>query len=93
MVPEFANAAFAMDKGEISKEPVRTKFGWHVIKVTDRKAAGSMPFEEAQKQVTAYLEGAKRREAVRSVIDGLRSDAEVENKLPAAPKASAPKNS
>jgi peptidyl-prolyl cis-trans isomerase C len=93
MVPEFANAAFAMDKGEISKEPVRTKFGWHVIKVTDRKAAGSMPFEEAKKQVTAYLEGAKRREAVRGVIDGLRSDAEVENKLPAAPKPSAPKNS
>jgi len=90
MVPEFANAAFAMDKGEISKEPVRTKFGWHVIKVTDRKPAGSMPFEEAKQQVTSYLEGSKRREAVRSVIDGLRSDAEVENKLPPAPKPAAP---
>lgn len=93
MVPEFANAAFAMDKGEISKEPVKTKFGWHVIKVTDRKPAGSMPFEEAKKQVSAYLENAKRREAVRSVIDALRSDAEVENKLPAAAKTSEPKNS
>ena len=90
MVPEFANAAFAMDKGEISKEPVRTKFGWHVIKVTDRKPAGSMPFEEVKKQVTSYLEGSTRREAVRGVIDGLRSDAEVENKLPAAPKPAAP---
>ena len=90
MVPEFANAAFAMDKGEISKEPVRTKFGWHVIKVTDRKPAGSMPFEEAKQQVTSYLEGSKRREAVRSVIDGLRSDAEVENKLPPATKPTAP---
>ena len=90
MVPEFANAAFGMDKGEISKEPVRTKFGWHVIKVTDRKPAGSMPFDEVKQQVTSYLEGSKRREAVRSVIDGLRSDAEVENKLPAAPKPAAP---
>jgi parvulin-like peptidyl-prolyl isomerase len=69
---------------------VRTKFGWHVIKVTDRKPAGNMPFEEVKQQVTSYLEGSKRREAVRSVIDGLRSDAEVENKLPAAPKPAAP---
>ncbi|MFM8230571.1 MAG: peptidylprolyl isomerase, partial [Chthoniobacterales bacterium] len=54
MVPEFANAAFGMDKGEISKEPVRTKFGWHVIKVTDRKPAGTMPFDEVKQQVTSY---------------------------------------
>lgn len=87
MVPEFANAAFGMDKGEISKEPVRTKFGWHVIKVTDRKPAGTMPFDEVKQQVTSYLQGSKRRDAVRSVIDGLRSDAKVENKLPAEGKA------
>jgi peptidyl-prolyl cis-trans isomerase C len=95
MVPEFANAAFAMEKGAVGKEPVRTKFGWHVIKVTDRKPAGTMPFEEVKKQVTSYLEGTKRRDAVRGVLDGLRSEAKVENKLPAAPKAppSAPKES
>lgn len=85
MVPEFADAAFAMQKGDISKEPVRTKFGWHVIKVTDRKPAGSMPFDEVKEQVSAYLEGAKRRDAVRGVIDAVRSDAKVENKLPPAP--------
>lgn len=90
MVPEFANAAFAMQKGDISKEPVRTKFGWHVIKVTDRKPAGSMPFDEVKQQVTSYLEGSKRRDAVRSVIDAVRSDAKVENKLPPAPQPSAP---
>ncbi|MEY3481500.1 MAG: hypothetical protein RIQ71_2275, partial [Verrucomicrobiota bacterium] len=77
-------------KGEISKEPVRTKFGWHVIKVTDRKPAGTMPFDEVKKQVSSYLEGSKRRDAVRTVIDGLRSDAKVENKLPAAKAAAAP---
>jgi peptidyl-prolyl cis-trans isomerase C len=94
MVPEFANAAFAMDKGEVSKEPVRSKFGWHVIKVTDRKPSGTMPFDEVKKQVSSYLEGTKRRDAVRGVIDGLRSDAKVENKLPAAAKAEAtPKES
>jgi len=93
MVPEFANAAFGMDKGEISKEPVRTKFGWHVIKVTDRKPAGTMPFDEVKEQVTSYLQGSKRRDAVRGVIDGLRSEAKVENKLPADSKAGAPAES
>ncbi len=87
MVPEFANAAFAMKKEEVSKEPVRTKFGWHVIKLTDRKASGTMPFEEVKTQVTSYLEGSKRRDAVRSVIDSVRAEAKVENKLPPAPAA------
>jgi peptidyl-prolyl cis-trans isomerase C len=89
MVPEFANAAFAMKKGDVSTEVVRTKFGWHIIKVTDRKEAGMMPFDEVKVQVTSYLEGSKRRDAVRGVIDGLRADAKVENNLPAAAKAAA----
>lgn len=90
MVPEFANAAFGMKKGDISKEPVRTKFGWHVINVTDRKEAGTMPYDEVKAQVSAYLEGSKRRDAVRGVIDSVRADAKVENKLPAAPAPAAP---
>lgn len=90
MVPEFANAAFGMDKGEISKEPVRTKFGWHIIKVTDKKPAGTMPFDEVKQQVTSYLKGAKQRDAIRSVIDSLRAEAKVENKLPDAPKPAPP---
>ena len=89
MVPEFANAAFAMKKGEISKEPVRTKFGWHIINVTDRKDSGTMPYDEVKQQVGAYLEGGKRREAVRGVIDSIRGEAKIENKLPAAPPAPA----
>lgn len=89
MVPEFANAAFAMKKGDISKEPVRTKFGWHVINVTDRKDSGSMAFDEVKEQVGSYLEGGKRREAVRNVIDTIRAEAKIDNKLPAAPAAPA----
>ena len=89
MVPEFANAAFAMKKGEISKEPVRTKFGWHIINVTDRKDSGTMPYDEVKGQVGSYLEGGKRRDAVRNIIDTLRAEAKIENKLPAAPPAPA----
>jgi len=89
MVPEFANAAFAMKKGDISKEPVRTKFGWHVINVTDRKESGTMPYDEVKGQVGSYLEGGKRRDAVRNIIDTLRAEAKIDNKLPAAPPAPA----
>ena len=90
MVPEFADAAFAMKKGDISKEPVRTKFGWHVINVTDRKDAGSMPYDEVKEQVGSYLEGSKRRDVVRGIIESVRSEAKVDNKLPAAPSTPAP---
>jgi len=81
MVPEFAEAAFAMKTGEISKEPVKTQFGWHIINVTDRKPSGTMPFDEVKEQVGFYLEGGKRREAVRGVIDTIRGEAKVDNKL------------
>jgi peptidyl-prolyl cis-trans isomerase C len=90
MVPEFADAAFAMKKGDISKEPVRTKFGWHIINVTDRKDAGSMPYDEVKGQVGSYLEGSKRRDVVRGIIESIRAEAKVDNKLPAAPSAPAP---
>ena len=52
MVPEFAEAAFSQKPGEISG-PVRTQFGWHVIKVTDKKPAGTVPFEEVKEQIIA----------------------------------------
>jgi serine/threonine protein kinase/parvulin-like peptidyl-prolyl isomerase len=85
MVPEFSEAAFAMRKGEISRAPIRTKFGWHVIKVTDRKASGVMSFAEVKKEVGSYLEGQKRRDLVREVLDSVRAQAKVRNNLPTGP--------
>lgn len=51
MVPEFAAVAFTLKAGEISEKPVKTQFGWHVIKVEERRAAPPPPFEQAQEQV------------------------------------------
>ncbi len=48
MVKEFAEAAFGMKKDEVTKAPVKTQFGWHVIKVTDRRAKGPPPMEEVK---------------------------------------------
>jgi peptidyl-prolyl cis-trans isomerase C len=83
MVTEFANAAFAQNINDIS-EPVRTVFGWHVIKVTDKKAAGTVPFDEVDDQITSYLKAKLQREAVQKVIKGLKDSAKIEIFLPAA---------
>ena len=83
MVPEFADAAFAQKVGDISK-PVKTQFGWHVIKVTDKKAAGTVPFEQVKEQVVSYLKSNNQREAVQAVLNKLKESAKIETFLPAA---------
>jgi len=86
MVPEFANAAFAANLNDIS-EPVKTQFGWHVIKVTDKKAAGTVPFQEVDKQITSYLKSMRQREAVQKVMKDLKDSAKVQTFLPAVDPA------
>jgi parvulin-like peptidyl-prolyl isomerase len=84
MVPEFAEAAFGMKKDEIS-EPVRSQFGYHVIKVTDRKEPETVTLEKAKPQLTSYLEQQKKQGEVQKVIQDLRAKADVKINLPEAP--------
>ena len=88
MVPEFSNAAFAMKKGEIS-DPVRSDFGFHVIKVTDRKDAETVTLEKAKPQLLAFLKNQKKQAAVEEVIKGVRDKAEVKINLPEPTAAAA----
>ena len=83
MVPEFANAAFSQKVGDIS-QPVRTQFGWHVIKVTETKPAGTVPFPEVKDQITGYLKSTSQREAVQEVLKKLKESAKIETFLPTA---------
>ena len=85
MVPEFATAAFSQKVGTISQVPVKTKYGYHVIKVTDKKAAGTIPFAEAKQNIVAYLQNQKRRAAFKTFMQQLRQTAKIENTLPAPP--------
>ena len=54
MVPEFADAAFKLKKGEIS-DPVHTQFGWHIIKVEDTRTKTFPPFEQVKDQAARYV--------------------------------------
>ena len=77
IMPEFADAAFALKVGEVSA-PVRTQLGYHLIKVTDHKAAHHADFNEAKDQISAYLQSEKRQAAVAALVKSLRADAQVE---------------
>jgi peptidyl-prolyl cis-trans isomerase C len=54
MVPEFSDAAFKLKKGEIS-DPVKTQFGWHVIKIEDTRTKSFPPFEQVKDQAARYV--------------------------------------
>ena len=55
MVPPFSKEAYALRKGETSDRPVQTQFGWHVIKVEDKRLAGARPFEELEPLIREQL--------------------------------------
>jgi peptidyl-prolyl cis-trans isomerase C len=73
MVPEFADAAFKMDKGQVS-EPVKTQFGWHIIKVEDKRTKPVPEFAKVKDQVETFV----ARKAQADYIAKLREGAKVE---------------
>jgi peptidyl-prolyl cis-trans isomerase C len=73
MVPEFSEAAFKLEKGQLS-EPVKTQFGWHIIKVEDKRAKPAPQFEEVKDQVQTYV----IRKAQAELVTKLREGAKIE---------------
>lgn len=82
MVPEFAEAAFTIEPGSVGTEPVKSQFGWHVIKVEDRRQ--SVPtFEEKEPELREQV----AREIVNALVSDVRSGATIERfNLDGSPK-------
>jgi peptidyl-prolyl cis-trans isomerase C len=74
MVPEFSEAAFNIEPGQIAGEPVKTQFGWHVIKVEDRRTRPVPAFEE----VKPMLESQVRRQVLDDMLQEWRDEENIE---------------
>ena len=73
MVPEFAEAAFKMEKGQVS-DPIKTQFGWHIIKVEDKRTKPAPEFDKVKDQVETYVS----RKAQADYIHKLQETAKIE---------------
>ncbi len=85
MVEPFTKAAFKLDSGEYTSEPVKTQFGWHVIKVEDKRRKEPKSFAEMKPQLRQQL----RRQVTQAVLDDMRKGEDVKTFPERAPGVSA----
>jgi parvulin-like peptidyl-prolyl isomerase len=90
MVKDFEEVAFKMKVGDISG-PVRTRFGFHVIKVLDKREERKKPFSEVKEQISQSLKNKKFFQERRKLLESLRKEAKVEKRLEDPKPAAAPK--
>lgn len=83
MVPEFGEAAFKLEKGQIS-DPVKSQFGWHIIRLEDKRTKEFPPYEAVKEQVARFVV----QKAQGDMISQLRQKAKIEKTD--APPAAAP---
>ena len=95
MVPVFEETAFKLKKGDIA-QPVQSQFGWHIIKVEDRRQRGAPPFDQIKERIIASLVHRKAQELGQTLRDkakvefidsALKADVENDGQIRAAPAA------
>jgi peptidyl-prolyl cis-trans isomerase C len=80
MVPEFAEAAFKLDVGQVS-DPVKTPFGWHIIEILDKREKTFPPLDQIKPQVTSYVV----QKAQSALVADLRKNAKIDRLEPPPP--------
>ncbi|MBR7801318.1 peptidylprolyl isomerase [Undibacterium fentianense] len=84
MVPEFEQAVFSTEAGQITPELIETQFGYHIIQVTGRKGGDLVSFDEVKERLQAYLTDMEGRKATHAYLAKLVSAAQIEGyQLPA----------
>lgn len=73
MVPPFARAVAEMKKGKHSKKPVKTQFGWHVIKLEDSRKMEPPKYDDVKKQISSSL----NKQRIQTIVDKLRKKAKI----------------
>lgn len=89
MVPPFSQAVAQLEKGSYTKAPVKTQFGWHIIKLEDSRKAEPPAFEDVQARLEQMLKQRKIRDYIQALKDKANIAIEGEAKAPAA-KTEAP---
>jgi peptidyl-prolyl cis-trans isomerase C len=77
MVPAFDQVAFALKPGEMS-DVVTTQFGYHIIKVTERRPPSTVPFDQVSARIKEYLTGQRKQERAQAFIESLKQKAKIE---------------
>ncbi|NPA66483.1 MAG: peptidylprolyl isomerase [Epsilonproteobacteria bacterium] len=77
MVPEFEKAAFSMKPGTITKQPIKTQFGYHVIYVEDKKPATTRSFDEVKPYIEQRLKMEKFKQVMQDKLSSLKNKAKI----------------
>lgn len=77
---DFSKAAFSLETDTLS-EPVKTQFGWHLIKITDRKSSKQVPFEEVRGRLRKKLEEREVKKGLEKMMADLRDQAKIEKHM------------
>ena len=87
MVPEFADAAFKLEPGQVS-DPVKSQFGWHIIKVEEKRMKSFPTFEQVKDQAARYVVQKAQADLITQLHQGVKIERTEEPK-PAEPAAPA----